>query len=127
MNPNASKVVTAALLGIDSVTIVIAGRRFIIKPPTIHRIAGAAYYLSDIGGGNSISDILRTINDSYKLAEALSFFIAGDTSLSAELANGTLDELIEGISKAYSLISAENFMKLSALARSVAILTAKPK
>lgn len=127
MKQNASKLITGAILGFDGKSIVVAGKRYVIPPPTIARIAQAAYYLSDLGGGETIQDLLKTINDASKLTDALSCFIAGDTSLSRELANGTFDEAVEGLSVAYSMISAKSFMTLSALARSVALLTAKPK
>ncbi len=123
----ASKIVSGSILGHDCEVVMINGKRYDIPPPTIHRIAGAAYYLSDIRDCKTIRDTLLSINDVTKAANALSFFICGDTSLSEELSDGKFDEIITGIEKAYSLISAKNFTRLSVLARSIANLTAKPK
>ena len=50
-----------------------------------------------------------------------------DDSLFEELSQGTLDELVDAISEAYSLISVESFTKLSTLARNVSSLVAKQK
>ena len=41
--------------------------------------------------------------------------------------NGTLDELADGLEAAYSLLSTKDFLRLSALARNVASLTAKQR
>lgn len=111
----------------DSAVIVVNHKRYLLAPPTIHKIAGAAYYLSDLEDGKSFRDIIATINDAGKLAHALSFFIKGDTTLAEELSYGTFDEVVAGLETAYSMISAKNFMTLSALAKSVANLTAKAK
>lgn len=123
----ASKLVGGALIGMDSAVVVVNHKRYLLAPPTIHRIAGAAYYLSDLEEGKSFRDIIATINDASKLTHALSFFIKGDISLAEELSYGTFDEVVAGLETAYSMISAKNFMTLSALAKSVASLTAKAK
>lgn len=122
---NAHKLVSSAILGLDGVVVRVAGKRYVINPPTIHRIAGAAYYLSDIGDGKTLPDILKTINNSSNLVKALSWFIAGNTSLCRKLSKGTFDEIVNALEAAYSLIPAKAFIKLSTLAKSVASLTAK--
>lgn len=124
---SAAKIVSSAILGKDFETVVINGKAYIIKPPTIHKIAGAGYFLSDLDGVGSVMDILRSMKDVGKAASALSFLIKGDESLSDELSKGELGEVVDALSKGYSMISAENFFKLSALAKNVAMLTAKPK
>ena len=123
----ASKIVGGAIIGIDHEVVVVNNKRYLITPPTIHRIAGAAYYLSDLGDGTNLREMITAINDSMKLAQALSFFIKGDVSLGEELSHGTLEEVVAGLEAAYSMISAQSFMKLSALAKSVANLTAKSR
>lgn len=124
---NASKIIGSAIIGVDSVTVSVAGKIYIITAPTIHRIAGVAVYLSYIGDGQNMKEVLNGINNAENAAKALSWFICGNTSKYRELSKGTFDEIVNGLEKAYSLISAKNFMKLSALAKSVALLTAKPK
>lgn len=127
MDNEAVKRVSGAILGFDGDIVFIGGRRYIIQPPTIYRIAGAAYYLSDMKDGHTFKDVLMSINDSENLAKALSWFIKGDTSLCEPLMQGTFDEIVNALETAYSMISAQSFMKLSALARSVANLTAKAR
>lgn len=123
---NAAKIVNGAILGMDFKTIVVNGKAYTLYPPTIHKLAGAGYYLSDLGSGETVSDILHTLS-SDNAARALSWFIKGDDTLTEELMQGTFDEVVNGLDTAYGMISTENFIRLSGLARNVAILTAKPK
>lgn len=127
MENNAAKIVSSAIIGMDFKTIVINGKPYVIMPPTIKKIAGAAYWLSDIQEAKTLKEMFMSINNAEALAHALSWFINGNDDLSEELANGTRDEVIEGLEAAYSLISTQNFIKLSILARNVANLTANPK
>ena len=127
MTECASKLVSGAILGLDVVAITVGGKRYEVRPPTIYKIAGASYYLSGIGEGRTIREVIMSINKAPDAARALSCLIAGDTSLYEELSRGTFNEIVDGLDAAYSLISAENFIKLSALAKSAANLTAKQK
>lgn len=121
----ASKIVSAAVLGKDFETVFVNGNAYVINPPTIHKIAGFGYYLSDLEEDNTILDMLRSLKDIGAASRALSWLIKGDESLSEELSKGTLDEVVEALSIGFSMISAENFYKLSVLAKNVALLTAK--
>lgn len=127
LGKKAAKVVSAAILGLDGETVVIAGRAYHILPPTIRRIAQAAYHLSDMGGAESLRELLMTVGRPEPLCKALSCMIRGDESLCDELMDGTLDEVTDALEVAYSLASVENFWRLSALARNVASLTAKQR
>lgn len=127
MMGKASKIISAAVLGLDGSTVSVGGKAYHVPAPTIARIAGAAYWLDGIGDGSTVREAISAVNDSDRLAKALSWFIAGDESLSAELQAGTFDEVLDGLETAYSMITAQNFTRLSTLARSVAGLTAKPK
>lgn len=122
-----SKIVSGAILGLDTEVITVNSRLYRISPPTIARIAGAAYRLSSVKDGNTLKEVLETVNGAPEAAKALSWFITGDESLTDELMEGTYEEIVRGLETAYSLVSAGNFMRLSALAKSVANLTAKPK
>lgn len=119
-----SKLVAASVIGADFTNVLVNGKPYVILPPTIHKLAGAGMYLCDFGDEVALRDIIKSINDSDKLAYALSWLIRDDESLYEELSQGTFDELVDAISEAYSLISVENFMKLSALAKNVARLIA---
>lgn len=127
MGKNAAKIVSSAILGMDFKVVMVNGKSYIITPPTIKKIAGAAYWLSDIKGGKTIRELFVSINNVEPLAHALSWFIQGNDSLYEELSQGTLDEMADGLDAAYSLISTDSFLRLSALARNVANLTAKQR
>lgn len=124
---NGSKVVSASIIGADFVNVMVNNKVYSIFPPTIHKLAGAGLYLSDFGNEENVRDILISINNADKLAHALSWLIKGDDSLVNELEQGTFDELVDAVSQAYSLVSIENFIKLSALAKNVAMLIANQK
>lgn len=127
MKKKAAKIVNGAILDMDFKTVVISGRAYTIKPPTIKKLAGAGYWLSDIDKGESIRDVLLSLNDASKMAKALSWFINGDESLAEELSEGTLSEIADALETAYSLLSTKDFLRLSALARNVTNLTAKQR
>lgn len=120
----ATKLINGAILGFDGESVMVNDKVYIISPPTIAKIAGAAYWLSDLDGSVNIVESLKNIGNASK---ALSWFIKGDDSLAEELSNGTMDEVTKALETAYSLISAENFIRLSTLARNVGRLTANPR
>ena len=123
----ASRLISGAILGLDATTIVVNGKRYVIGPPTINSIAGAAYHLSPIVDGASFKEVVAAINDAPAMAKALSYFICGSDALFDELSQGTYDEVVDALEAAYSMISARSFTRLSVLARSVAALTANAK
>lgn len=127
MEQNAAKIVSSAILGMDFRVVIVNGNSYIVTPPTIKKIAGAAYWLSDVKDGKNIKELLVSINNVEPLAHALSWFIQGNDSLFEELSNGTLNEVIDGLESAYSLLSTKNFLRLSVLAKNVASLTAKQR
>lgn len=127
MEKNASKIINAAVLGKDFETVFVNGNAYMIHPPTIHKIAGAGYYISDLKDAATVTDMLRSLKDVETASRALSWLIQGDENLYEELSSGTFDEVVEALATGLSMISAENFYKLLALAKNVAILTAKQK
>ena len=127
MEKNASKIVNAAVLGKDFETVFVNSNAYMIHPLTIHKIAGAGYYLSDLKEAVTVMDMLRSLKDVEMASRALSWLIQGDENLHEELSCGTFDEVVEALATGLSMISAENFYKLLALAKNVAILTAKQK
>lgn len=124
---SAAKIVSAAILGLDGETVLIAGRAYHILPPTIKRLAQAAFYLSDMEEVDTLKGLIMSVGKPEPLCNALSCLIRGNESLCGDLMEGTMEELTEALEVAYSLASVENFWKLSALARNVANLTAKQK
>lgn len=127
MEKNATKIVAGAIIGLDFKVVVVNGKAYAIHPPTIAKIAGAASYLSDIEGGETLQDILMSLTSIESATKALSWLIAGNESLSEELSQGTLEEVVSALEQGLMLISAENFIKLSLLARSVQKVIAKLK
>lgn len=127
MENNAAKIVSSAILGMDFKVVIVNGKSYVITPPTIKKIAGAAYWLYDIKDGNSIRELLASINNIDSLAHALSWFIQGNDNLYEELSHGTFDEIVDGLDTAYSLLSVKNFLRLSTLVRNVTSLTANQR
>lgn len=122
-----AKLVAGAILGLDYRYAIVNDKAYIISPPTIAKMAGAAYWLSDLSEGETVRDILSNFKNYESLAKALSFLIQGDDSLTEELSKATPKEVIDGIETAFTLIGVENFIKLSALLRSARVLIAKQK
>lgn len=127
MEQNAAKIVSSAIIGMDFKVVIVDGKSYMVNPPTIKRIAGAAYWLSDVKDGKTIRELLASINNVEPLAHALSWFIQGNDSLFEDLSNGTLEEIIDGLDAAYSLISTNSFLRLSDLEKNVSNLTAKQR
>ncbi len=124
---NATEVVNGAIIGMDFKIVVVNGKAYTVSPPTIHKISGAGYYLAKIGEGNTLKDLLWSLKDIGGASHALSWLIKGDDSLFEEFSQSPMDDVVNGIETAISLISAENFCKLSVLAKNVKMLTAKQR
>lgn len=122
-----SKIASASIIGADFINVMVGGKCYTVFPPTVHKLAGAGIYLSDFGDEQTVRDVIGSVNNADKLAHALSWLVNDDDSLFDELSQGTFDELVDAISEAYSLISVENFTKLSTLAKNVSRLIANQK
>lgn len=127
MDNNAAKIVSSAILCIDYKVVIINGKVYTLYPPTIHKIAGAGLYLSEINVGNSIQEAFFSLKDIGNLSHALSWLICDSDELYEEISQGTFEEVVEAISEAISMVSAENFLKLSTLVRNVQKLIANQK
>lgn len=123
----ASKLVADAILGEDAVTIIVDGKVYYVSPPTIIKLVKAAKYLDSFEGGKSLAEVLGMLKNLDDACKALSVFIQGDESLSDTLSKGTLEEVVNGLQTAYSLISIKDFQTLSILAKSAARMIAKPR
>lgn len=122
-----SKIVSASIIGEDFINVMVNGKCYTVFPPTIHKLAGAGMYLSDLGDEQSVRDVIKSVNNSNSLAHALSWLLIDNDGLFEELSQGTFDELVDAIDEAYSLISVESFAKLSTLAKNVSKLIANQK
>lgn len=123
----ASKLVSSALLMEDSAKVTIAGKEYTIPAPTIHRIAGAAKWLSEVEGGTDFEAFIGQMKNITSACKALSYFINDNEELTDELMQGTLHEICVALASAIKLLSVQDFSMLSTSARSVARLAANPR
>lgn len=126
MNEGA-KIISKSVIGSDFRTIFVSGKAYTVYPPTIHRLAGAISYLSDVKEADNLRDVLLSLGESEAYSKALSWLIAGDESLSEELAQGTYEENVNALDEALSMIDSKVFLKAVSLARNVSLLAAKPR
>ena len=113
--------------GSDFRTVFVAGKVYTVYPPTIHKLAGAISYLSGVQEADNLKDVLLSLGKSEAYSKALSWLIAGDESLSEELAKGTYEENVNALDEALSMIDSKVFLKAASLAKNVSLLAAKPK
>lgn len=126
MNKGA-KAVGEAITGLDFITVVVCGKAYTVLPPTINRIAGAAKCLSGVREANTLREILLTLEDTDRLAKALSWFINDDEAMADELGEGRPEELVDALEDCLSMVSIKVFLRAVSLARSVSLLAAKPR
>ena len=127
--PNAAKTVSSAILGLDVKIVMVNEKRYVLHPPTIAKIAGGAYWLSqfDRKEKQSIDEIIMAMTNIEPVSKALSWMIQGDETLTDELKHGTLEENIVALCTAFSMVNPQNFTMLSTLAGNVGKLIAKQK
>ena len=127
MNKGAD-IVSKALLGIEAKTIVVDGKPYFVKPPTIRQIAGVGMALAGMDSEiTSLKDLFNVMHDTKGAAKALSYFVNGDESLTETFENATLGEVVNALESCMTLIGIQDFQKLSGLSRSVRHLIANPK
>lgn len=127
MKENATKLVSAALLGIDGETVIIGGKAYYISPPTMKRIAGAGFYLSGLMDDASLKDVISSKEQIENITKALSWFIRGDETLYEDLLDGTIEEIATSFEAAVRMLDIGNFLKLSTLVRNVKMAIAKQR
>lgn len=129
MANNASRLVSDAIIGGDYVVVYVNGKAYPIPSPTIRRLAGAISCLSelDLCDTGTLKDIFLASKDCEAYARALSWLIKGNASLVAELSNGTLEEVVDALEKAFGMIDITPFLKAASLTRSASLLAATPK
>jgi hypothetical protein len=123
----AAKLVSDNILGKEARKVTVAGKEYTIKPPTIHKIAGAAQYLANFGEAKDFNDMVEQMKSLKDTCNALSFFFNDDESLAEELSRGTLEEVTFALGVCLKMLSIKDFMTLSTLARSVARMAANPR
>lgn len=125
----ASKLVSDAVIGNDFSIVYVNSKAYTIHPPTIKVLAGAISCISDLelGDNATLKDMLLSAKDCKAYAKALSWFIKGNMSLSAELYKGTFEEVIDALSSAFDLIGVTPFLKAASLTRNASLLAASPR
>ena len=103
MNKGA-RIISESIIGSDFRTVFVAGKVYTVYPPTIHKLAGAISYLSGVQEADNLKDVLLSLGKSEAYSKALSWLIAGDESLSEELAKGTYEENVNALDEALSMI-----------------------
>ena len=126
MNQGA-KIVSESIIGSDFRTVFVAGKAYTVYPPTVHKLAGAISHLSGVQEADNLREVLLSLGESEAYSKALSWLINGDECLSEELSMGTLDEVVNALDEAFSMIDSKVFLKAVSLAKSVSLLAAKPK
>lgn len=129
MENNASRLVSDAIIGGDYVVVYVNGKAYPIPSPTIKRLARAISCLSelDLGDTGTLKDIFLASKDSEAYARALSWLINGNASLSDKLSNGTLEEVVDALEKAFGLVDVTPFLKAASLTRNASLLVASPR
>lgn len=122
-----AKLVSAAILGLDYRNVVVAGKRYVIHPPTIARLAGAASRLADVAEAETVAEVVASQKNIMSAAAALSQFIDGTDSHTEALSKGTLAEVAGALREAYSMVDVGNFTMLSAMSGALCQLTARPR
>lgn len=119
--------VSEAITGMDFRTVIVGCKSYTVYPPTIHKLAGAISYLSGVQEADNLKDVLLSLGKSEAYSKALSWLIAGDESMSDELAKGTYEENVNALDEAFSMIDSKVFLKAVSLAKNVSLLAAKPR
>ena len=118
--------VADAILNTEARTVVVGGKPYFIKPPTIRKIAGLGRVLSGCDG-ETMKSIVDCLQNSEKAAEGLSWLLKGDDSMKETFLDAPLSEVIDGIAAGLEMVGIEDFQKLSALSKSVQKLIANQK
>lgn len=118
--------VANAILNTEARTVVVGGKPYFIKPPTIRKIAGLGRALSGCDG-ETMKSIVDCLQNSEKAAEGLSWLLKGDDSMKETFLDAPLSEVIDGIAAGLEMVGIEDFQKLSALSKSVQKLIANQK
>lgn len=125
----AAKLVSGAIVGADFELVEVNGNTYVVKPPTIKRMAGAVACLSKmaLADGATFRDIFIEQDSSEEYARALSFFIQEDYELTEELAKGTYNEVIEALATVFDMISPRSFSIAASLTKNASALVAKSR
>lgn len=125
----ASKLISDAIIGADYTLVYVNNKAYPVKPPTIKKMAGAISCISnlDLGGKDTLKEMFLSTKDCKAYAQALSWLVKGDLSLSEELQEGTFEEVVDALSSAFDLVGINPFLKAVSLTRNASLLAASPR
>lgn len=125
----AAKLVSGAIVGADFELVEVNGNTYVVKPPTIKRMAGAVACLSKLAlaDGATLRDIFTVQESANEYARALSFLIQEDYELADELGKGTYEEVVDALSVAFDMIPPRSFSIAASLTKNASALVAKSR
>ncbi|WP_028896682.1 hypothetical protein [Prevotella sp. HUN102] len=125
----ASKLISDAIIGADYILVYVNNKAYPVKPPTIKKMAGAISCISnlDLEDKGTLKEMFLSAKDCKAYAQALSWFVKGDLSLSEELQEGTFEEVVDALSSAFDLVGINPFLKAASLTRNASLLAASPR
>ena len=123
---DAVKLVSSEILGLSFETVTIGNEVYVMRPPTIRRLCGAAMYLGGISDIKTDADLVKALGAD-DMAKALSWLLEGDESLYEKFLDCDVNEVAVGVLAGLGMIDPGNFTVLSALARNVRSLIARQR
>ena len=123
----ASKLISEAIVGGDYILVYVNGKAYPVSPPTIKKLAGAISCISELDFTEGGKEMLLSAKDCKAYAQALSWLVNGDLSLSEELFDGTFKEVVDALSSVLDLVGIDPFLKAVSLTRNASLLAASPR
>lgn len=125
----ASKLISDAIIGNDYTIVYVNGKAYPVLPPTIKRMAGAISSLSNVEfkEDGTLKDMIMSGKDVEAYSRAMSWFIKGDLSISEDLSEGTMVEIIDALSSVFDMIGINPFLKAASLTKNASLLAATPR
>lgn len=134
----AAKNISELLSGTYSKIIVIGGRAYVMKAPSIKVITRATRYLSlvDIPDGITVPEMMKIVSEHSKnIAKGLSYLIVGDVKdyedesekVFRQILSGTHEELCSAFLAAFELIAGRDFFQCAGSVMELAKMIAKTR
>lgn len=122
----AAKSVASSIVGSDIEVVIVGGKTYVIKAPTIKRIAGAVDALTaiDMKEAPTLREMLFSMRDAEAYAKALSWLVNGNDSLVPRLSKAPVEEVIEAVITGLNM-TGQSFMRAVGLLRSARSLAAR--
>lgn len=126
----AVELVAKAVLGMEDMQVIVGGKTYRISPPTIRTIASVGNALSSLDvdkDTESVLDVFMNLKEIGQAAEALSYLIEGNDSLTERFKDCPMTEVVGALCQGFEMIDVRNFTALLGLTKSVQSLIATPR